>query len=77
MISNEGYSLPSLDEKEHAPWLALARVKGLGCVGFKKLAEHFGDPRRAFSASERELAQVQGLDKEAIEGLLASRRGRK
>ena len=70
MISNEGYSLPSLDEKEHAPWLALARVKGLGCVGFKKLADHFGDPRRAFSASERELAQVQGLDKEAIEGLL-------
>jgi len=62
--------LPSLDEKEHAPWLALARVKGLGCVGFKKLADHFGDPRRAFSASERELAQVQGLDKEAIEGLL-------
>lgn len=62
--------MPSLDEKEHAPWLALARVKGLGCVGFKKLAEHFGDPRRAFSASERELAQVQGLDKEAIEGLL-------
>ncbi|TAK07198.1 DNA-protecting protein DprA [bacterium] len=70
IISDEGFSLPSLNEREYAPWLALARVKGLGCVGFKNLADHFGDPRQAFSASEAELAQVPGLDKGAIEGLL-------
>lgn len=71
MISvDEGCSLPSLDEKEYAPWLALARVKGLGCASFKRVADHFVDPRRAFSASERELAEVPGLDRAAIEGLL-------
>ncbi len=67
---DEGIFLPSSDENESAPWLALARVKGLGCASFKKLAEHFGDPRRAFSASEKELAQIPSLDKGAIEGLL-------
>lgn len=70
MISGEGYPLPALDEREYVAWLALARVRGLGCVGFKKLAEYFGAPTRAFSASERELAQVPGLDRGAIEGLL-------
>lgn len=70
MISDEGFSLPSLNERECVPWLALARVKGLGCVGFKKLADHFADPRQALSASQAELAQVPGLDKGAIEGLL-------
>lgn len=50
-------------------WLALARVKGLGCASFKRLAEHFGDPTKAFSASPGELAEVQGLDRDAIEGL--------
>lgn len=71
IISDVGYYLPSLDEKGNDLWLALARVQGLGCVGCKKLADHFGDPRRSFSASAGELAQVQGLDKEAIAGLLA------
>ena len=35
-----------------APWLALARVKGLGCVSFKKLIDHFGDPTQALSAPQ-------------------------
>ncbi|MGH7773430.1 MAG: DNA-processing protein DprA, partial [Candidatus Binatia bacterium] len=67
---DEGFFLPSLDENESASWLALARVKGLGCASFKKLAEHFGDPRQALSASEKELALIPGLDRGAIEGLL-------
>lgn len=67
---DETFSSPSLDEKECVPWLALARVKGLGCAGFKRVAEHFNDPRGAFSASEKELSQVLGLDREAIQGLL-------
>jgi len=70
IISEKGYSLSSVDEKEYVSWLALARVRGLGRVGFKKLADHFGDPRRAFSASASELAQVESLDKESIEGLM-------
>ena len=55
---------------EFAPWLALGRVKGLGGVGFKKLASSFGDPTEAFFASSAELAQVEGLHREVIDGLL-------
>jgi DNA processing protein len=55
--------------REAAACLALARVDGLGRVGFKKLADFFGDPGRALSASEQTLAQVPDLDRAAIEGL--------
>lgn len=68
-VRDEKRSLPSLDEKEYAPWLALARVKGLGCASFKRVAEHLGDPRKAFSAAKTDLAQIPGLDSGAIEGL--------
>lgn len=66
---SDGSPRALLDE-EFAGWLALARVRGMGCASFKKVAEHFGDPTRAFSRSEKQLAQVPGLDKTAIEGLL-------
>jgi DNA processing protein len=55
---------------ECAPWLALGRVKGLGCVGFKKLAARFVDPTKVFSASAAELEQVEGLHRDVIDGLL-------
>jgi DNA processing protein len=54
----------------YAPWLALGRVKGLGCAGFKKLAARFTDPTKIFSASAAELAQVEGLHRDVIDGLL-------
>ena len=54
---------------EYAPWLALGRVKGLGGVGFKKLAASFADPTEAFFASIAELEQVEGLHREVIEGI--------
>lgn len=69
IIPGEDLSLPSLVQKEYAPWVALGRVKGLGCVGFKKLADYFDNPTQAFSASAAELAEIPGLDREAIEGL--------
>lgn len=69
IIAGEDLSLPSLVEKEYAPWLAFGRVKGLGCVGFKKVADYFDDPTRAFFVSEQELAEIPGLDREAIAGL--------
>jgi DNA processing protein len=55
---------------EHAPWLALARVKGLGCVSFKKLVAHFGDPTRALAAAPSELAAIEGLQHDAIAGIV-------
>ncbi len=53
-----------------APWLALARVRGLGPATFKKLADFFDDPTRALSASAETLARVPGLDRPVAEGLL-------
>jgi DNA processing protein len=55
---------------EHARWLALTRVKGLGCVSFKKLVAHFGDPTRALAAAPSELAAIEGLQRDAIDGIL-------
>ena len=57
-------------QDDHAPWLALARVKGLGCVSFKKLVARFGDPTAAFSVAPSELAAIDGLQRDAIEGLV-------
>ena len=66
----KGYPLHLSVRDELAPWLALGRVKGLGGVGFKKLASTFADPTEAFFASSAELAQVAGLHGEVIEGLV-------
>ena len=67
---SEDFALTAPEENEYAPWLGFTRVQGLGCAGFKKVAEHFADPRKAFSVSQEELARVPGLDKRAIQGLL-------
>jgi DNA processing protein len=61
--------LSTVAERELARWVALSRVAGLGCVGFKKLAEHFGDPTQALSAPAAALVEIQGLDPQAVEGL--------
>jgi DNA processing protein len=37
-------------------------VKGLGCVGFKKLTAHFADPTEALFAAASELGSVPELD---------------
>jgi DNA processing protein len=63
--------LPAPTYKDYAPWIALSRVKGLGCIGFKKLAAYFTDPTQALSAPAEQLNQVPGLEKDAIDGLLS------
>jgi DNA processing protein len=68
LTKGSSVAMPLRDE--YAPWLALGRVKGLGCVGFKKLTARFADPAKIFSASFSELEQVEGLHRDAIEGLL-------
>lgn len=53
---------------ENALWLALARVKGLGGVGFKKVVGVFDDPARVFAAPAGELEKA-GLHRDAAESL--------
>jgi DNA processing protein len=65
----EERSLRSMGEKELARWIALSRIKGLGCVSFRKLADHFDDPIEAFSVSAAALAEVEGFDQNAIDGV--------
>lgn len=67
----EKYSVTAPRGNEIVRWIALSRVKGLGCVSFKRLAAHFADPTEALSASATELAQVQGLDRDVIDGLMS------
>src|SRR5207244_4088792 len=55
--------------QDRALWIALNRVKGLGCVSFKKLAAHFADPTKAFSTPASELARVPDLDLTVINAL--------
>jgi DNA processing protein len=71
LLKKQGVALSAPDDEDGSLlWLALARVQGLGCAGFKRLTDYFGDPRRVFYASETELAQIPELDRRAIEGLL-------
>ncbi len=65
----EGFPTPSLNEREYLPWLAFRHVKGLGRAGFKTIVDHLGDPSLAFGKSDAELAQIPGLESQAIHGL--------
>ena len=67
----KGLPLSVSSRHVNAPWLALARVKGLGAVSFKKLTARFLDPTAAFSAAPTELEQVEGLHRDAIDGIVA------
>ena len=52
-------------------WLAFGQVTGLGCVGFRRIAEFFADPTDAFFNGRGALREVPGLSRPAAEGLLA------
>jgi DNA processing protein len=67
----EGCRLSRPDHSEHALWLALTRIKGLGCISFKKLASHFADPTQSLSATAAELSAIEGIDRNVVDGLLA------
>jgi DNA processing protein len=71
LTSAQRYAPRSVAENPCAPWLALAHIKGLGCVGFKKLVERFSDPTKAFSATVAELEEIEGLHRDAVAGLMA------
>lgn len=66
----KGFSLPVVSQDECAPWLALARVKGLGGVGLKRLVARFGAAPAVFAAAPAELAQVEGLHHDVIDEIV-------
>ncbi|HID30553.1 MAG TPA: DNA-protecting protein DprA, partial [Desulfobacterales bacterium] len=48
--------------KSRVQWLGLKTVPGVGNRLFLNLIQHFGGPQRVFSASKRELLQVEGVN---------------
>jgi DNA processing protein len=66
----KGYLQTVTVRDPYAYWLAFGRVKGLGGIGFKKLAARFADPTEAFLASAAELAQIEGLHRDVVDGLM-------
>ncbi len=47
-------------------WIGLSSIPGVGRVTFRKLAQHFGSPERALSASSHDLRTVSGLSDKVI-----------
>ena len=58
------------DGRRDLAWLAFGRVPGLGCAGFRRLAESFADPADAFFCGRGALRQAAGLSRAAVDGLL-------
>jgi len=54
-------------------WVAFAAIEEIDSIFIQKLYEHFGDIRRAFEASEKELCQVGGVLKKQIERFIKLR----
>jgi DNA processing protein len=71
LFFTEGAPLTLPSRHEYAPWLALTRVKGLGAVGCKKLLTQFADPVKIFSATPAELKSIDGMQSDALEGLMS------
>ncbi len=57
------------DGRRDLAWLAFGRVPGLGCAGFRRIAESFPDPVDAFFSGRGGLRQA-GLSRAAVDGLL-------
>lgn len=56
-------------QKSNAPafyWIGLSSIPGVGRVTFRKLAQHFGSPERALSASSLDLRTISGLSDKVI-----------
>ncbi|HEY1233930.1 MAG TPA: DNA-processing protein DprA [Candidatus Binatia bacterium] len=56
-----------MSDQDCAPWLALARIKGVGGVNFKRITTRFADPTAIFRASPGELAEIEGLHRDLID----------
>ncbi|MGE5843007.1 MAG: DNA-processing protein DprA [Deltaproteobacteria bacterium] len=63
----------SIPSENRVDWLALHLVPGLGNMAFKKLLERFGDPAQVFRAASTDLAQVDGLRRQVVQGIVQRR----
>ncbi len=52
-------------------WIRLSLVPGLGLSSYWRLIDHFHSPTAVFSASRKQLLQVQGIREQQITGLFS------
>jgi len=57
----------TLSPEERAAWVGLHLVKGIGPVRFRRLLDHFGSAREAWTASPKDLEQA-GVTGQALPG---------
>jgi len=65
--------MKSIPSESRVDWLALHLVPGLGNMAFKKLLERFGDPSQVLQAKPTDLAQVEGLHRQVVQGIVQRR----
>lgn len=53
--------------------LKLSMVPGIGAARLRSLVNHFGDPQSVFGASERELAEAEGIDRSLARRITSER----
>ncbi|AFY74922.1 DNA protecting protein DprA [Synechococcus sp. PCC 7502] len=58
---------------ERAYWLAWSTIPRIGSVLLKRIYQRFGSLATAWQASGQELAEVEGLGSQTIEGIISSR----
>lgn len=59
---------------ERSLWLAFSCIEGMGPISINRLHKHFGGLERAWSATVRELEEVEGFGQQTAELLVAARR---
>lgn len=54
---------------DKACWIALNMVEGVGRITYNKLIAHFGSPEKVFSASQKELMDVEGIGRKTADSI--------
>ena len=60
--------------EEKAYWLAWLQIQGIGAILLKRVYEHFGSLATAWTASARELEQVEGFGRKITDRIAARKR---
>ncbi len=53
-------------------WMILSQTPGIGVSGFWQCVRYFGSPAAVLESSEKEIAQIPGIRKNQIQGLLGA-----
>ena len=61
------------DKADKAYWVALNLIPGIGQILSHRLLEHFGDPKRIFAVSAKELSRIEGIGAKLAQEIVSFR----